>query len=233
MEQKPEIAAAELPKIHSLSVVEQIDSKAVRQAAGQVPAEVWLLSDVELLDKAAPTRLEYQLRASLILAFMSAVQQGRKLKLTDIYDGVSSYTHFYNQVLQNPFKFVWLFRPVQRIGLESEYFASIAMSRIGEVLSLPLTDDAGTVIRRNFEAIMRAAEFVSDVWAGNPRNPNFIPVMDRKKAESEQRTRDAFARERLEIDQKRLELEKERLAFEQEKAGASNPDASHRMPPAP
>lgn len=203
-------------------LAEHFDSKALRTAAGRVPADYWLIPDVELMDQAKPTEIEQRLRVSILLAYMNWLRTGRRIKLTDICAGICSQTHLYDNILKNPYKLVFLFRPVQWAGLRAEHLLPFVTDEIRKILELPLETKDGQVLHKHAEQKLRVMELLDNVLYGDPRNPNYVPLKDRDYREQQDKREQALRAERLALDRERLELDRARLEFEKERLQLSH-----------
>jgi hypothetical protein len=90
--------------------LETYKSKALSTAIRRIETATWDLTLKELDRRARPTPLDRQLKIRL-WGSANVLGPGKRPKLKNIYSGLCTYTHFYNNVLGRPDKLAWLLKP--------------------------------------------------------------------------------------------------------------------------
>ena len=139
-------------------------SKALTNAIQKVPGELWLEKSSELLKLAKPTKVDRQIKERLLDLVLNE-KTNEPLQLSELYNGICTYTNFYNHLLSNPKKIVWLFDLTREV---SEVYGSIKFQlsrKLRQIIELPIQNNNGRICHKNIEAIIRLTALVYDVIA--------------------------------------------------------------------
>lgn len=129
----------------------------LRDALENIPEDIMCLAEPELEKHFRMSEKYYFMRRNL----WKKVDECRRLGTAsvehkDIYDGVSAYQNFYQQVMPNPYKLAWLFTPLASFQDNFEEILFIAIRKLrNEVINWQMTE-------KNASAFIRMVEFLSN-----------------------------------------------------------------------
>lgn len=84
----------------------------------------------------------------------------RKIKSSELHKGICSYTNFYNNILSNPLKVAWLFVPLLDLDAKMQVHKSALISKLKEILELPIKNGNGKFCYKNISQIVRVSTLV-------------------------------------------------------------------------
>ena len=120
-----------------------IDSDALKYAVTSIPDEILSLEEEELRKKFSPTRTDYALRHNLWSVLRILPENPRIIKPIEICGGICSGTHWYSNILTNPYKLAWHFTPLNNYEEMLEPLLVRSTERLYEFLNLNIYDRKG------------------------------------------------------------------------------------------
>lgn len=153
-----------LPLSEVSALLDLIDSVAFTNGVKAIPTRVWQLSDKELEERAAPTKAVYALREALWRAIRRSLSDGQKIKLTNLVQGVCTYTHAYEAIIRRPERLAWLLRPIHSFYDEgnARLLGYELLEKMREIIRLPIVDHKGRPNTRNANLVFRAWTLVAE-----------------------------------------------------------------------
>jgi hypothetical protein len=137
------------PAKHEFTV-EQLMPRAFEKVLNETPDDIQELSDQQLITKGNINQKDWELRTRLW--FLLDISQKKALvgdtptRLTHrgIADGICS-DNYLTRMLKDPYKGAFYLRPMRDFATETEGLLSIAMTRLKEILTAPVTRRDGSL----------------------------------------------------------------------------------------
>lgn len=120
-------------------------SEAARKAALEIPSKFLSMSTTELRRKVKPVEMDEQLRLSFWDEYFIATDSDRKMRMDAIYSRVCSREQFYHWILGNAERFAYILRPPEDYMLKIRGILDVGLTRLAEILTLPIQDAEGKV----------------------------------------------------------------------------------------
>jgi len=144
---------------------ELVRNVAIRTAIQKVPLEIWKLSDYELEKLACPTPLLSTLKEKFWNVYFATLLSKKGMKLAQVYEAKCSYTYFYNGILRDSARLVWLLRLSADHDKRLEGHLDLVLPRIREILTISPINSNGTLNHRLAKLQIRIFERLSEVRA--------------------------------------------------------------------
>lgn len=105
------------------------------------------------------TSTDYRIRERM-WNLLAKIGYDRKIKSSELHKGICSYTNFYNNILSNPVKVAWLFAPLKDLDAKMQIHKSVLISKLKDILELPIRNENGKFSYRNIDQILRASTLI-------------------------------------------------------------------------
>lgn len=115
-----------------------------------IPTEVALMSERELEKHFRPTSIDFHLRKRFWEVSTRSINSGiKETETIEIYRGICSRQHFYELVLKNPYKLLWIIMPIQaHMDIIEEGFYYALKKVRDEILTMPVNEKtAGHIMK--------------------------------------------------------------------------------------
>lgn len=147
----------ELPLVFSSAF---FNSVALKNALNLITPEISRLTLDELADLAKPTEKDKDLKFRYWKLVHAALFNQTKYTLGKLYKGICSYTHLYNNFLNNPYKVAWLLK--QRTGKEAELqtLQHSCLDHLKDIIRLDLRRKDGSINHKNINLVLKAMKII-------------------------------------------------------------------------
>lgn len=112
----------------------------LRAAVEHLPDELLLMDEARLKRHCDPGELECRLRIQFWDEWNQACDEGRPMSVSAIMRGICYAEYFYQVILPDPKKLAWVIKPPADFLLAMRDLLYLGMSRLREILELPLVD---------------------------------------------------------------------------------------------
>lgn len=112
------------------------NSVALKKAIDQIPPEIWSLSLDELTELASPTEKDKSLKFRYWKLVREALFNRTEYTIGRLHDGICTYTHLYNNFLDNPYKVAWLLKQISDKKAEIAVLQDSCLEHLREILLL-------------------------------------------------------------------------------------------------
>lgn len=147
----------ELPIKFSLGF---FNSVALEKAVEHISSEIWGLSLDELTEIAKPTEKDKDLKFRFWKLSQDALFNHTEHTLGKLHEGICSYTHLYNNFLNNPYKVAWLLKQNSDRKAEIESLQHSCIDHLKDIVSLDLYRKDGSINHTNINLIIKAMKIV-------------------------------------------------------------------------
>lgn len=120
------------------SIINLISNTAFEHAIQAVPDELFLMDEADLTKKARVNVTDDFIKTSFWNEYDLAQARAKKIDVTNIYVRCCSRDYFFKQFLSNSHKVAWLLTPPPSYQIMLDTLLSKGLSRLYEILSLPL-----------------------------------------------------------------------------------------------
>lgn len=178
------VSVGELAKSSKAEYLDESNPKAlinvvtpvVLECIRKIPDEYFGLSDWDLADKIyegrpakrmATMTLENRIRLAFWREYVVAINSGKRMRMLEVYRGICGNDHFYH-TMNRPLCAAWILNPPPEESIVLEESYQHALTRVREILDLPLYDKMGFASPAVAGQILRAAEFLGNRLHGAP-----------------------------------------------------------------
>lgn len=134
----------------------------LQQAYHSVPAELREMPEGDLIMKCKPTWVDRALRVSFWQEYEYAFRTKQLIRQTSVWRGVCENSYWIQGILSNPVKCAFLFRPVIEYQKSMETLLQIGLSRINEIMHLPIYNEKGVPNAKIAQVVLQAVKQVED-----------------------------------------------------------------------
>jgi hypothetical protein len=129
------------------SVLNLIDDEELKELVVQLPEELLEKSEPELVELARPDRVDRRLRIAFWDEYERAAAEQRPMALGSITrnTGAISWNWYKNQLVAKPEKLAWFLSQPAAYKMQVQEAEQIGLSRLIEILELPLKNPNGTI----------------------------------------------------------------------------------------
>lgn len=108
------------------------------------------------------TDIDHLLKSRFWDLVEESVTNGEKVPLASLHAEICTYTHFYQNVINNPYKLCWLLTPnAEEHRAKVRAIENLAFKKIRKILSLPLWKKNGELDVSNSKVLISAARMLS------------------------------------------------------------------------
>lgn len=129
------------PLICPQALAKKVKGSALSNSVAKAPKEILELSREELEFRFRPTNVDIILKQNFWLEILKRFNRPDKIDPKIIYEGVCSYTHWYNNFLGNPLRLAWLLSSGKNIDGLIEMHRILALEKIREILLKNISED--------------------------------------------------------------------------------------------
>jgi len=101
-----------------------------------VPGDLWHMTTSHLETLFSPTQTDRALKRNFWLEVFKRIDTTEKIKPSLIYEDLCTYTHWYNNILGQPFRLAWLLKTSDNISELIESHNLLALQKMREILLL-------------------------------------------------------------------------------------------------
>lgn len=120
-----------------------VEGAAFKNALRKVDSRLLKLSTQELENQLHPTEVDYLLKNAFWHEIRKAAYNNQKVHPEDVFGGLCSYTHWFNNILNNPKKLAWLLSPCLDVRNGVNELKLWILQKVREILTLKLEDKDG------------------------------------------------------------------------------------------
>lgn len=131
------------------------EDSALMRAVADLPPEYHLKNEQELGTLFRKTPMDYAIKKQLWLKFYETEKLGAfRLKMVDVYGGICTLQHFYQDLVKNPARVAWLISPPidHQAIIEEAYHFAFTKVRDG-ILNMPVTEKSAPTILKVFQIL--------------------------------------------------------------------------------
>lgn len=131
------------------------EDSALMRAVADLPPEYHLKNETDLGKLFRITPMDYAIKKQLWTKFYEADKAGNlRLKMVDIYGGICTLQHFYQDLVRNPARVAWLITPPinHQAIIEEAYHFAFQKVRDG-ILNMPITEKSAPTILKAFQML--------------------------------------------------------------------------------
>ena len=110
----------------------------LKEAIESIPQEYDLLPEASLRDELQPDIKLYEIKRAYWEELCLAQDEGRKMRIWRIYDGIISKRYFY-EVIKNPLKMAWIISPLTSYENKTKAALDMVTERYNELISMDIT----------------------------------------------------------------------------------------------
>lgn len=132
-----------------------------RKAVASIPDEYWNMTEKELLKQFTPASIDLKLKARFN-ELLNSRKELKAIKSSQLYEGICTFTNFYNHFLPNPLGVVHLLKN-NSLSSNMEHEKMKLLSKLGEIMELEVIKKNGRANSKNIELVCLAVSIMYDI----------------------------------------------------------------------
>lgn len=137
-----------------------VEGVAFKNAIKKIPKPLLQKSSEQLETEVKPTEMDYFIKNAFWNEVRRALLRSRKIEPEDVYGGICTYTHWFNNILNNPKKLAWMISPCSDVKNGVAELKHWLLHKIREVLSLSVTNADGSPNQAIIKEVIKCTEVV-------------------------------------------------------------------------
>ncbi len=142
---------------------ELVEGVAFKNALKKVPQNLLKIGTDELEKKISPTVTDYFLKNALWNEIRKAVCFDQKILPEHVYTGLCTYTHWFNNILNNPVKLAWMVSPCMDISYGVREVRHWLLGSLHKVFTTKIVDSNGNPNINVIRELVKAGKYLFDV----------------------------------------------------------------------
>lgn len=141
----------------SIHKIAKMWSAKLGETLNNVSEEILVMTERELEQNFTPTTKDYFLRKQFWKKTRELqAQDGMIASVSEIYKNICTMQHFYNRVLKNPYRLVWILTPMKSADDMVEEAFHYAFNKVrDEVLNMEVNEKTAPIILKALDLLMQ------------------------------------------------------------------------------
>jgi len=186
----------------------------LRKRVAEVPGAFWELPEEELArftKSCRFTEIDQKLRITFWAEYHRASEAGSMMRVSAITSGVCTPHTFYNRVVVDPARLVFIMTQPTDYKLDLEETLVVLVRKLRQVADLPVLDDEGAPIYKNIEILLKTFPHIDNRVKGGVVQRSEIKSVTANVSVSPTHSISDIDRKLAELEQKSVEAEIRRL----------------------